>query len=210
MRHVAEVTHSQLEDLYKQIGWPLYRKYGHAYDAFKIAISDGIDKILDGIGDISKEIKEELLRNIQRRLTPQPVKLRSDIELTCFGYDGIDAIKSAIRAGEKLGSEASPLKIKLVAPPLYVMTTTSLEKEQGIILLNSSIKAVKEEILKFKGDLTVKAQPRAVSERDDKELATIMNDAERNNREVSGDDDVEITDDIEAPPEEEEAPAQVS
>ncbi|CAG8606967.1 11830_t:CDS:2, partial [Scutellospora calospora] len=28
-----------LEDLYKQIGWPLYKKYGHAYEAFKLAIT---------------------------------------------------------------------------------------------------------------------------------------------------------------------------
>ena len=39
MRHVAEKTNVPLEELYTTIGWPLYRKYGHAYDAFKIAIS---------------------------------------------------------------------------------------------------------------------------------------------------------------------------
>ena len=39
MRHVAERTNVPLEELYTLIGWPLYRKYGHAYDAFKIAIS---------------------------------------------------------------------------------------------------------------------------------------------------------------------------
>jgi translation initiation factor 2 subunit 1 len=39
MRHVAEKTNVPLEELYQAVGWPLYRKYGHAYDAFKIAIS---------------------------------------------------------------------------------------------------------------------------------------------------------------------------
>ncbi len=39
LRHVAEVHKRNLEDLYKEIGWPLYRKYGHAYDAFRIALS---------------------------------------------------------------------------------------------------------------------------------------------------------------------------
>jgi translation initiation factor 2 subunit 1 len=39
MRHVAEKTKVDLEELYTSIGWPLYRKYGHAYDAFKIAIT---------------------------------------------------------------------------------------------------------------------------------------------------------------------------
>jgi translation initiation factor 2 subunit 1 len=39
MRHVAEKQNLILEDLYKQIGWPLYKKYGHAYEAFKLAIT---------------------------------------------------------------------------------------------------------------------------------------------------------------------------
>lgn len=39
MRHVAEKLDMSLEELYKTIGWPLYKKYGHAYDAFKVAIS---------------------------------------------------------------------------------------------------------------------------------------------------------------------------
>jgi len=222
MRHVAELTHQNLETLYKQFGWPLYRKYGHAYDAFKLANTDGADKILEGL-DVTKAIKEELVKNIQRRLTPQPLKLRSDIELTCFGFDGIDAIKAAIRVGEKLGVETAAkagekllagenvaLKIKLVAPPLYVMTTTTLDKEQGLALLASSIEAVKGEIVKYKGDCIVKVAPRVVSELDDKKLSTMMMDLEKQNTEISGDDAIEeITEDVEAPPpDEEESPVQ--
>lgn len=44
LRHIADYQHSldpsiTLETLYTKIGWPLYRKYGHAYDAFKLALS---------------------------------------------------------------------------------------------------------------------------------------------------------------------------
>jgi translation initiation factor 2 subunit 1 len=39
MRHVAETMHSDLEPLYQKVAWPLYKKYGHAYEAFKIAIT---------------------------------------------------------------------------------------------------------------------------------------------------------------------------
>ncbi len=38
MRHAASVLNMKLEDLYTLYGWPLYKKYGHAYEAFKIAI----------------------------------------------------------------------------------------------------------------------------------------------------------------------------
>ena len=44
----------------------------------------------------------------------------------------------------------------MVAPPLYVVITTSLNKEAGIKAINTAIDSVKDEILKRKGQLTVK------------------------------------------------------
>ena len=69
-----------------------------------------------------------LISTIARRLTPQPIKLRADIELTCYTPAGIDAIKKALRSGEKQSNEAVPIKAKLVAPPLYVLSTNSTDK----------------------------------------------------------------------------------
>lgn len=43
------------------------------------------------------QVRDALLKNIKRRMTPQPLKIRADVELTCFQYDGIEHIKSAIR-----------------------------------------------------------------------------------------------------------------
>jgi translation initiation factor 2 subunit 1 len=69
-----------------------------------------------------------LTATIARRLTPQPIKLRADIELTCYTPAGIDAIKKALRAGEKQSNETVPIKAKLVAPPLYVLSTNATDK----------------------------------------------------------------------------------
>ena len=54
--------------------------------------------------------------------------MRADIELTCYTPSGIEAIKKALRAGEKASSEAVPIKAKLVAPPLYVLSTNATDK----------------------------------------------------------------------------------
>lgn len=43
------------------------------------------------------QVREALLKNIKRRMTPQPLKIRADVEMTCFQYDGIEHIKAAIR-----------------------------------------------------------------------------------------------------------------
>jgi hypothetical protein len=48
--------------------------------------------------------QNDLLTYIKRRLAPQPVKIRADIEVTCFTYEGIDAIKAALTEGEEKGA----------------------------------------------------------------------------------------------------------
>jgi translation initiation factor 2 subunit 1 len=65
-------------------------------------------------------------------MTPQPLKIRADVELTCFAYDGIERIKDAMRAAEATSTEECPVKMKLVAPPLYVLTTQTLDKQKGV------------------------------------------------------------------------------
>jgi translation initiation factor 2 subunit 1 len=65
---------------------------------------------------------------IARRLTPQPIKVRADIELTCYTPAGIDAIKRALKAGEAVSTEAVPIRAKLIAPPLYVLDTNASDK----------------------------------------------------------------------------------
>jgi len=42
---------------------------------------------------VSEEVKNSLLMNIRRRMTPQPFKIRADIEMKCFQFDGILHIK---------------------------------------------------------------------------------------------------------------------
>lgn len=38
MSTVAKKENKDMEALYEQLAWPLYSKYGHAYDAFKAAL----------------------------------------------------------------------------------------------------------------------------------------------------------------------------
>lgn len=198
MRHVAETTGKDLEELYKFIGWPLYKLYGHAFEAFKIMVTDEGEAVFarleqdkgELISILTDQVKEALLLNIKRRMTLQPLKIRADVELTCFHYDGIEHIRTAMRAAQAAGTEECPVTMKLVAPPLYVLTTHTLEKQRGIEVLTVACEACKKSILTAKGKLEVKEAPRAVSERDDRLLIEKMAQEEAANREVDGDDDV--------------------
>lgn len=59
------------------------------------------------------------MNNIKRKLTSQAVKIRADVECACYGYEGIDAVKEALSAGLALSTEELPIRINLIAPPLY-------------------------------------------------------------------------------------------
>jgi translation initiation factor 2 subunit 1 len=189
MRHVAETVNVDLEELYIRVGWPLYRRYGHAYDAFRQAVMDA-DTVFKDL-DIHENERVELLKNIERKMKPQAVKLRADIEVTCFDYEGIDAVRAALFAGEATSTEQSGIKVKLVAPPLYVVTTQALDKQQGMDALNAALEAIRVEILKRNGKFSVKVAPRTVSDRDDKILSKLMDQLESQNREISGDEEEE-------------------
>jgi translation initiation factor 2 subunit 1 len=187
MRHVAEKTSTPLETLYQEIGWPLNKRYGHAIDAFKLSITN--PDVWNDITFPSDAVKAELQSYIGKRLTPQPTKVRADIEVTCFGYDGIDAIKEALRCAEAKNTKETQVKVKLVSPPLYVLTSQCLDKTHGIATLEEAIKDIEKNIVKNDGKCIVKMAPKAVTENDDAELQALMAKRERENQEVSGDED---------------------
>merc|ERR1712066_444505 len=117
------------------------KKQGTAYDYFKQAVAD--PKLLEDLG-MGDETKTVLLENIQRKLTQQAVKIRADFECSCYTYEGIDAVKDALRAGIAIGTPEIPVKINLIAPPVYVMTCSTPERSDGLAMLNEACKAVEE------------------------------------------------------------------
>jgi translation initiation factor 2 subunit 1 len=192
MRHVAEATQTPLETLYENIGWPLNQKYGHAHDAFKISITN--PSVWDEITFPSEPVKNELQQYINSKLTPHPTKVRADIEVTCFGYDGIDAVKDALRTAEADNTPENQIKVRLVAPPLYVLASQCLDKTLGVKLLEEAIVKIEERIKAAGGSCTVKMAPKAVTEHDDAILQELMEKRERENTQVSGDEDSESDD----------------
>ena len=207
LRHVAEKTQIPILQLYETIGWPLNKKYGHSIDAFKLSITN--PDVWTEVEFPDEVVKRELQDYISKRLTPQPTKVRADVEVTCFAYEGIDAVKEALRAAEAVSAppkqipasdsletpppdaSSAPVKVKLVSPPLYVLTSQCLDKAIGLQTLESAIAAIDANIIKAGGSCMVRMSPKAVTESDDAELAALMEKRERENQEISGDEDEE-------------------
>ncbi|CAG9834888.1 unnamed protein product [Diabrotica balteata] len=196
LRHVAELlkyeSDEQLEELYQKTAWYFEEKYkknkASAYDFFKQAV---LDPSILAECDLDDKTKEVLLSNIKRKLTSQAVKIRADIECACYGYEGIDAVKTALKAGLALSTEELPIKINLIAPPLYVMTTSTPEKQDGLKVLGDAIEKVKATITELGGVFNIQMAPKVVTATDEAELVKQMERAELENAEVAGDDDEE-------------------
>ncbi|XP_013399389.1 eukaryotic translation initiation factor 2 subunit 1 [Lingula anatina] len=208
LRHVGELlsyeSDEQLEELYKKTAWffdDKYGKTGASYEAFKHAVTN--PEILDEC-DIDDHTKKVLAANIKRRLTPQAVKIRADLDVRCYGYEGIDAVKSALNAGLNLSTEDMPIKINLIAPPTYVMTTTTLERVEGLAKLNAAMSKIKDSIEDQGGSFKIIMDPKVVSDTDELELAKQLEKLEEMNREVDGDDDADDFDETMGKAEEEE------
>lgn len=186
LRQVADSKGMVLKELYKQVGWPLYKKYGHCYDAFKLVLTDQED-VFAGL-DVPAELSTALTEYVKKRLAPQPIKVRCDVEVTCFTYEGIDAIRDSLMEGQKAGTAESPVKVKLIAPPMYVMTTMTLDKDMGVACLTKALELVTQAIEAKGGKIEVKLAPKAVSQREETELAAMMERLALENEEHDGDE----------------------
>jgi translation initiation factor 2 subunit 1 len=93
-------TYKSMEAIYKKVIWPLYKTHNHALDALKEIIVNGNLSILNRL-NVNDEIKNELMNILKKRWKYIPIKIRADFKLTCFNFDGIEAIKEALLKGEK-------------------------------------------------------------------------------------------------------------
>lgn len=171
LRNLSVKTEVKIEKLYKHLAWPLYREYGHCFDAFKL-ILEGDKNVLEKISFKNKEkeelIKKKLIELIELKMKPLPSKIRADFELKCFTFEGVEAIKEALLSGEKKGTEKIPIKFKTLGSPAYECTISTINKQEGMDVVNNAIKEV-ERVIKEKGGIfSLKEKPRIIGENERK------------------------------------------
>eukprot|EP00591_Stephanopyxis_turris_P001580 CAMPEP_0195511594 /NCGR_PEP_ID=MMETSP0794_2-20130614/3863_1 /TAXON_ID=515487 /ORGANISM="Stephanopyxis turris, Strain CCMP 815" /LENGTH=350 /DNA_ID=CAMNT_0040639227 /DNA_START=71 /DNA_END=1123 /DNA_ORIENTATION=+ len=186
LRHVAQTCKVQLFDLYTHIAWPLYRAFMHAHDAFKASITQ--PGILDSIA-MPQKVRKSLIKDIRRRLAATPIKFRADIQVTCFSKEGIEAIKTSLLAGKQAQvSEDQAISIKLIAPPLYVLSVTMFDREAGVAVLTEAIDIITAEIKQRGGDCKVDQEPHATTAEEENKLMATYTALQAQSAMVDGDD----------------------
>lgn len=118
--HVASVSGKSLGELYHDVVWPLYRSHGNAYRA----ITEG-------------NAPEPFLEATKVFLQQRERKIRADIDVICYRYDGIDSIKEALLAGLSVAKsdQSESVSIRLDATPSYMVTLSTNDIEKGIELV---------------------------------------------------------------------------
>lgn len=163
MRTVAIKTQSNLEELYKQFGWPLATEYGSLHDAFRKSLTDAT--IFDKYG-IESNILEMLKKTISNHMALKPSKFKAVIEVSCYASGGVESVKKALLKGIEV-TNSNDFSIKLISSPTYGLLLTELDKQKGFEIMNNAIETIKKVIEEEGGNLIVKKEPNIVSKEEE-------------------------------------------
>jgi len=124
-----------LEEAQREWIWPLYASHGHPYDACRMELSSPIEW---GMPEDIQKTWKEVLRD---RLTRVRTKVRCEMDLRCYGPEGVEAIQNVLRralafANER-GAKYGENSIRLIASPYYAITLTCETVEMGMELMDS-------------------------------------------------------------------------
>ena len=195
MKTLAKKINVDVEVLYKEFCWDLYNHFEHAYDALKIALNSP-DEVFSKV-KINDEHKKALIEILNKKMIPQPVKIRADFKLTCFTYEGIYAIKYALYEGEKLSTQEIPLKLKIIGAPVYEISTITIKQNEGLALVNKALKAVENAIRSKEGNFLLDNQPKIYGDNAGKEIEEQIKklkdkDEEANEEEEDHDEGIKV------------------
>jgi len=98
------------------------------------------------------------------------------------------AIKDAMRSAEACSTEETKIEMKLIAAPLYTLTTSTLNKAEGLAVVEKAVETARTVVEAKRGKLVVKEAPKVVTAEDDRLMAEKMAELEAANAEVDGDD----------------------
>lgn len=171
LKTVCQRLHKNIEDLCEKVSWPLYRKYGHAFLGLQAAVKDS--SVFSEL-DIEQDVKDMLLEIVMERMAPHPVRCRMDVDVTCLTSNGILAIKDALLAGQATSAESGlDIKVHLIAPPKYSITTNHISKETAFAALQAAADAVKASIEAAGGRISISAEPHVVAGEQDSRKTTV-------------------------------------
>ena len=91
--------------LYTRVGWPMYRKFGHAYTGLSMVLAEA-DAAFEGL-DVTPAERDEIVKYVGLKMTPQPLRVRADVQVRLGG-------RLAGRMGGETASRCGAAYLRLI------------------------------------------------------------------------------------------------
>ncbi|MBN2156287.1 MAG: S1 RNA-binding domain-containing protein [Candidatus Lokiarchaeota archaeon] len=109
-----------LEQVYEKIGFPMLDVYGTLHDAFDGIKEEGIEELKKLDLNISEDLLTELFEMIDSNIQLSQVEIEGKLELVVYDENGIEIIKDAFKASEKIKKDKlTELHIHYIGAPVY-------------------------------------------------------------------------------------------
>jgi len=145
IQYVAKTTKKGKEDLDKLISL-FYEKFGSVYAAFEKSRFDGIS-VVTKIG-VTKDVAEAIVKVANDNLKKPQVDISGFIDLSCYLPDGIEYIKKALIAANKVDGEDISVDITYTGAPRYRIHVIApdYKKAEGVLkkAAQSAIKIIEK------------------------------------------------------------------
>ncbi|KRX05736.1 Translation initiation factor 2, alpha subunit, middle domain [Pseudocohnilembus persalinus] len=147
---INEKNKTSLDELYNTIIYPLYEKHPdqHPLEIFTLSLNE--PSLLDEL-KLDPKVREILDYEIARRLKPQSIRVKTDFELSCYGYEGVNAIVNSLKVGEQCSTDKFKIKFYIVGSPVYSGSIQTSDRASGIKILNQALEKIEQEIKKYEG-----------------------------------------------------------
>jgi translation initiation factor 2 subunit 1 len=187
IRHVADTFHRDIEELYRTISWPLARTYGHAFEGFKKMIQN-TEVLKHNTEKLEEEIYNAILKKSLQKMTLQPSKIQADVKIKVLHFDGVLAIKKALRAAQDVSNEAIKIEVRLEGP-IYTIVAFCDDKQTGILFIEKAIQASKKVIESFDGLFELEEAPRVTKSDKEKSIYRSEIDINKSSSEENNSDE---------------------
>lgn len=141
--------------------------------------------------NLDAELKKAIVEVVNIKMIPHPVKIKAEINLTCFTIGGIDDIKAALAEGMKASTSDIPVKINMISSPKYEVYTETVKKVEGLAVVNDVIKIIEAEIKKRNGSFGISQKAEIMGENAIKDLEEQMKEMKKQQEEEVDDEDEE-------------------
>merc|ERR1712039_1130546 len=95
------------------------------------------------------------------------LRLQAKCDVSCSEYEGIDAVKAALKEGFKASQSECEVSIKLVAHPTFILTCMTRDKAIGVEVLTKAMEFIKTAIIEAGGEFKTISLPEIKKADDD-------------------------------------------